>query len=51
MVKKILAVATAILMLCCMVPLAAFADDVLDLTADVVSWIDSHDDQVEEEKK
>ena len=31
MVKKILAVATAILMLCCMVPLAAFADDVLDV--------------------
>ena len=30
MVKKIIAVATAILMLCCMVPLAAFADDVLD---------------------
>lgn len=29
MVKKIIAVATAILMLCCMVPLAAFADDVL----------------------
>ena len=30
MVKKIIAVATAILMLCCMVPLAAFADNVLD---------------------
>ena len=30
MVKKIIAVATAILMLCCMVPLAAFADDILD---------------------
>lgn len=30
MVKKIIAVATAILMLCCTVPLAAFADDILD---------------------
>ena len=31
MVKKIIAAATAILMLCCMVPIAAFADDVLDV--------------------
>ena len=31
MVKKIISVATAFLMLCCMIPLAAFADDVLDI--------------------
>lgn len=31
MVKKIISVATAFLMLCCMIPFAAFADDVLDI--------------------
>ncbi len=31
MVKKIIAVATAILMLCCMIPIVVFADDVLDV--------------------
>lgn len=30
MVKKIISVATAFLMLCCMIPFAAFADDVLE---------------------
>ena len=30
MVKKIISFATAILMLCCMIPFGAFADDVLD---------------------
>ena len=31
MVKKIISVATAFLMLCCMIPFGAFADDVLDV--------------------
>lgn len=31
MVKKIISVATAFLMLCCTIPFAAFADDVLDI--------------------
>lgn len=31
MVKKIISVTTAFLMLCCMIPFAAFADDVLDI--------------------